>query len=132
MSTLAEDLRVLALKKRAAESAEDIAKKVKADAKAFEQQCYDRIEQELGTDETGGASIRNTFGTFVAGETVMGYIQDEDAFVEWARAQDETYFEDKPRKALINQLVRECLDNNEPLPPGLGAYGQRRVSVRGR
>lgn len=132
MSTLAEDLRALALKKRAAATAAKVADKVKADAKAWEQHCYDRIDSELGTDEDGGASIRNNRGTFIAAETIFAQIQNREAFEQWAREQDETYFEDKLREKLLNELVREKIDNGEPLPPGLGWYGRRRITVRGR
>lgn len=133
MSTLAEDLRVLALKKRAAAITMKVAEYAKKDAKAWEQHCYDRIDSDLGTDSDGGAAIRNERGTFVASETTFAQIKDRAVFEAWAATQDESYFDDepKPREALLNQLVREKIDNKEPLPPGLGVYGRRRVTVRG-
>lgn len=131
MSTLREDLRALAFKKRATTATAKVADAVKADAKAFEQQCYERIDEELGMDD-GGATLRFDAGTFTASETTYAQIQDRAAFEAWAATQDESYFDDEPklREKLVNQLVREKLDNNEPLPPGLGVYGRRRITVR--
>ena len=34
-------------------------------------------------------------------------------------------------EGLLNQLVRERLDNGEPLPPGIGYYTKEFISVRG-
>jgi hypothetical protein len=131
MSTLAEDLRTLAFKKRAAGQTMKVAKAIAADMKSWEMQCYDRIDEELGTDENGGASLRNKHGTFVAGQTIYAHIVDREAFEAWAKEQDETYFDEKPREQILNQLARELLDNGEDFPPGLSAYPRRKVTVKG-
>lgn len=131
MSTLAEDLYTLRFKKQAAAKTTKVAKVIAADAKAWEMHCYERIDAELGTDEYGGASLRNKHGTFVAAETIMANISDAEAFEAWAREQDESYFLEKPREAIINQLARECIDNGEELPPGLTVYPKRKVTVKG-
>lgn len=131
MSTLAQDLRLLAEKKKAAAKATKEAKELAAEAKALEQQVYERMEAEEMLDENGGGSTRNKFGTFVASTTLRAHIVDRQAFEKWAAEQDETYFEEKAREAILNQLVRELVDNGQDFPPGLSFYAQRRVAVRG-
>lgn len=131
MSTLAEDLRTLSFKKRAASKMRKVADAIAADAKSYELQCYDRMEAEDALDDNGGGTQRNKFGTFTASQTILASINDREAFEAWAAEQDETYFEEKAREGIINQLARELLDNGQPLPPGLTVYPQRRVTVKG-
>lgn len=131
MSTLAQDQRTLAFKKRAAAKAMKVAKAIAADAKAYEMHVYERMEAEELLDENGGGSVRNKFGTFVASATLYAHITDPAAFEAWAKEQDETYFDEKPREQILNQLVREIVDNGQDFPPGLSFYPRKKVTVKG-
>jgi hypothetical protein len=66
----------------------------------------------------------------VTASTVYAQVQDKQALIEWAQENDDELVSLAPRKALLNQKVRECLDNGEPLPPGLGAYEKEYISQR--
>ena len=83
-----------------------------------------RLEQD-GVD-----SIRVDGVLFVPAETTYGTIQDRSAFIEWAKENAPEMFEEKERSGLVNELVRERLDNGEPLPPGVGFYVREYVSQR--
>jgi len=81
-------------------------------------------------DETGVDGLKIDGINFVPSETVYANVQDRAAFVEWARTHDEELVEDRERKALLNQLVRERLDNGEPMPPGIGFYVRETIAQR--
>lgn len=57
-------------------------------------------------------------------------VQDREAFVEWAMRNDASLVAMKEEKRLLNQLVRERIDNGEELPPGIGFYTREIVSIR--
>lgn len=67
---------------------------------------------------------------FVPAATQYAVVQDLDAFVEWAKQHDESLIKEAARDGELNALVRERLDNGEPLPPGIGFYDREYISVR--
>ncbi|WP_281783755.1 hypothetical protein [Sinimarinibacterium flocculans] len=68
--------------------------------------------------------------TFIKGETVYAKVTDEDAFKVWAEDQDEELFRMTPHKKLLNALARTALDDSQPLPPGLEARVQEKITRR--
>lgn len=94
--------------------------------KSQEARVFDLMEND-GIQSTKVHGIQH-----VRAETFYAQVQDQAEFEEWALTSGlESYFEQKPRKKLLNELVREKLDAGEPLPPGLGFYSQRYISLRG-
>lgn len=64
-------------------------------------------------------------------ETYFATVQDKAALVEWLLAEgDESIVEEKLKQDALNQLVREFIDNNQPLPPGLGYWQKTWVSTK--
>ena len=129
MSTLTQDCKELeelrAEKKRLKEELDEAEQAFKtAERKLMERMAAEEAESH----RAGGMN-------FTPATTAYGKIDDREAFLEWARQQEgdgadgETLYEVKERKALINELVRERLDNDEPLPPGVGVYVREYVSV---
>lgn len=129
MSTLNEDLRALdtlkadeARKKRAAAEATDRRAE-------WEKQCFDRMVDE--EYDPGESSLKIKGVVYIPNRTDYAVVQDRAAFIEWARANDAGLIEVATREGLLNQLVRERLDNGEPLPPGIGYYSKEFISIRG-
>ena len=65
---------------------------------------------------------------------VFGTVADNAKFYEWAviegNAPELFAPEPKAREGLVNERVRQCLDNGEPLPPGVNFYTKQTVSQR--
>ena len=125
-SELKDDLRRLA---RLKDEAADLNAKAKAksnELNEFQARVWARMEQEeVDSIKVGGK-------TFVRREpTAYHSMQDEGAFVEWALEHDPSLVAYKAQRRLLNALVRERLDNGEPLPPGVGFYTREIVSVSG-
>jgi hypothetical protein len=146
MTTLAEDLRELRLRKDAAEA--EGAEKKSADVKFKEWQahCLNRMEAEEAE------SFRTTGYLYSINKRVKGQIEDRRPYVRWALENDEgiqeflqrwspdtievdveaaferdfydaimntsqvSYKEDRH---VINQQARAHVDDEAPLPPGL-------------
>lgn len=129
MSTLAQDAQKLTRLRTAEKLLNDQAKEAKEKREKFERDFMTRMEAE----ETDG--VRTGGKLYTPTKTIYGKIDDRAAFIEWAKAQEgddadgETLYEVKERKALVSELVRERLDNDEPLPPGIGFYVKEYVSV---
>lgn len=129
MSTINEDLRRLdamraeegKLKRAAAEAAEMRAE--------WEKSCFDRMVDE-GYDP-GESSLKIKGVIYIPNRTDYAVVQDRAAFIEWAEQNDAGLIEVATRDGLLNQLVRERLDNGEPLPPGIGYYPKEFISIRG-
>lgn len=94
---------------------------------AFKQKQAEVFER---MDEEKIDSMRVDGVNFVRSATAYGTVQDREAFVEWAREHDDGLVEYKERAALINELVRERIDNGEELPPGLGFYTRELIQQR--
>lgn len=83
--------------------------------KRKQQAVFDRMEAE-----GMGSMVDKRLGVqFVPTETVYGQISDRSEFIEWAKENDISLIQHKEREDLLNQLVRERIDNGEPLPPGV-------------
>lgn len=93
---------------------------------------YSRLEAELfALMEAEDMSSAKVGGVqYVRAATTYAQVQDKSALIAWAEEHDPELIAPAPRKALLNQKVRECLDNGEPLPPGLGVYEKEYISQR--
>lgn len=110
--------------KRDLKEKKDKADEAKRKHDEAERHLIQRMEGE------GCDSISADHTLFVPTRTVYGQINDRDEFVSWAAENDESLVETKERKGLINELVRERLDNGEELPPGLTFRVDEYVSQR--
>lgn len=88
----------------------------------YQQKCFSRMERE------GVSSQRSGEVMYVKRATKYAVVQDREEFTKWAEEQDETLIEPRERKKLLNALVRERVDNEEPLPPGIGFYEREFIS----
>lgn len=124
MTTLQDDVKSLRALKAEATSADQIAKDLKSQAKAAEIAVINRMEDE----DTDTIKVDGTL--FVPTETTYGNVNDRALFIEWALENAPELVEYKERPKLVNETVRECLDNNQELPPGLDFYQKQYVSQR--
>lgn len=105
--------------------------KDKDKAKASEaeyRKCEAELMQLMEAEDTDAVKVSGVL--FSPTETVYAKMDDRTEFVEWARENAPELIEDRERKELTNQLVRERLDNGEVLPPGLGFYVRQYISQR--
>lgn len=101
-----------------ARKAHDRAKQDYAEAHAA---LYRRMDEE----EMDG--FKSNGVRFSMDSKPYAVIQDRQAFVKWATENHPELVSLKEEKALLNALVRECLDDNRDLPPGLGHYDREIV-----
>jgi hypothetical protein len=81
-------------------------------------------------EDRGVDGIKVDGTNYVPSGTTYAQVQDSDEFIKWAEENDSQLIEEKPRKELLNQLVRTYLDDGKPLPPGVGFYIREYVSTR--
>lgn len=124
MTTIVEDARNLRALRNELDQAELIAKGAKLEYEIAQRKFFERLEAE------GCGSVKVDGVNFVPQTTVYGQVQDREAFIEWAQATDESLLEPRERKALVNELVREAIEQGDPLPPGLGFYTKDYISQR--
>lgn len=122
--TVAEQATKLRQIKLAAARAVDRGKELSAEAQAAELALFERMEH----DNISGIKVGDT--NFIPISTNYGQVQDRAAFIEWAQTEQPELVETKERKALVNELIREALDNGDPMPPGLGFYTKQYISQR--
>lgn len=84
--------------------------------------------ERMDTEKCEGTKVDGI--SFIPTKTVYGQIQDRQAFVEWAQENEPELLEPKERKELINEKVRQLLDDGEPFPPGLNFRTQEYISQR--
>lgn len=124
MASLTQELRGLRKLRLDRDRKKDTYEAAEAKYKAKEREVYERMEQE----EVGSTSVAGV--NFVPASTTYAHIQDRSEFIAWAKENDESLLQEKERADLLNQLVRERLDNGEPLPPGLGLRVREYISQR--
>ena len=117
----ARSLRSLRLKRDAAKTAFE---ELDGQFKGATLGLYERMEED------GIEGIKVDGINFVPTATTFGNVQDRDTFVLWAEAHDDSLLEVKERKRLVNELVREHVEEGKPLPPGLGFYVKQNISQR--
>lgn len=69
--------------------------------------------------------------SFSPRETYFGRLLDSDKAQDYfeSRAMADEMFEPKVAKRRLNEFVRECLDNGQPLPDGVDFYAQRGITI---
>lgn len=95
--------------------------------KAYQKLQFELIER-MKSEECDSLKVDGTL--FVPAQTIYGQVQDRSEFIKWAQENDDELIEYKERKALVNARVREAMDNDETLPPGLGFYVKEYLSLR--
>jgi hypothetical protein len=125
-NTLLNDLRQLAKDKADYDRKKAAASKAELAFKERQQKVYDRMEAE----EAGSMTDRRLGVQFCPAETVYAQLQDRSEFVTWAKENDDELLVEKENGELLNALVRACLDNGEPLPPGVGVRVRQYISQR--
>lgn len=112
------------LKLRATELKRD-AEEATREFKLAERELLDRFEAE------GASGHRSEDGVlYTRVKTIYSQITDRDAFVSWAEEHEPELLKTDERKGLVHELVRERLDNGEPLPPGVDFRVDEYISQR--
>lgn len=124
MRTIQQDAAVVRELKLRVEKAKIDYDNANLDFKRAQQALFDRMEAE----DTQSIKAGNVL--YVRSETIYGQVQDEDEFLRWAEENAPELFGPKPRKKLVNELVRERINAGDPLPPGVGFYADQYVSQR--
>lgn len=125
MTTITQDMERLHELRATARGLKTEADAAKLDADRAEYELFQRMEHErVGAQRVDG------IGNFVRAETEYAQVQDETELLAWAEIEMPEIFEQKPRKKILNELVKERLNSGQPLPPGLGFYVKQYVSVR--
>ncbi len=121
---LTDKLKHLRSRRVARDKAQEKADELADECRKLESELFAFMrDQDLTSAKVGG-------NQYVTATTVYAQVQDKQALIEWARENDEELVALSPRKALLNQKARECLDNGEPLPPGMGVYEKEYISIR--
>lgn len=124
MTTLPEDARKLASLRSRYERAKGDADVYKEEMDKAERALFERMEHEdVGSIKVGRSN-------FVRAATTYGQVQDRGAFIAWAEENAPELVESKERKALVNEIVRQCIEDGVSLPDGLGFYVKQYVSQR--
>ena len=98
------------------------ARKAKAEA---QRECVQALEREELDSAKAGDVLASRY------ELAFAKLENRELFKEWAKDEDEAYFEPEPRvdESKLNGLVRRLLDDGQPLPPGLGVWFDERISL---
>jgi len=103
----------------------------KAQYEALKSQ-FDKRQSELmermENDSVEGLKVDGV--NFVPTETIYGKVDDRREFVEWAKENMPELLEEKERKDVLNETVRQMLDDGEILPPGIGFTVREYISQR--
>lgn len=124
MADLTNELRALRELRLQRDEAVAKGKELAAEYDAEQWRLIDLMDEHNTTSQT-------TDGIqFTRKSTPMCKVTDREAFIEWANQEDEALVEPRERKAVLNQLVRDRIDNGQDLPPGLDFYTKDVISQR--
>lgn len=122
--TLSQACQALRKLKEQEAKAKDKYDELKAKRERAEIELIQRMEgEEAESHKTAGV-------LFVPTRRPYGTVQDRQEFVKWAQENAPELVEAKERKGLVNEIVRQRLDDGEDLPPGVGYYVKEYVSQR--
>lgn len=124
MTTLTDDALALRELKLTAAQLDADTKDAKAAVKVAERDLLERMEAE------GSEGTRAGGYNFVPSRTSYGNISDRETFITWALENAPELVEYKERVKLVNEVVREYLDNGTPPPPGMDFHTRESISVR--
>lgn len=124
-ATLNDDLKRLAVLKR---ERDDLKAQFEAADTAYHEhrdRCYERMEDEEteSTRLAGQLFVRNK-------PTWFATVQDRRVFQAWAKQNAPSVLKQTEAEKELNKLVRACIDDGRPFPPGLSAYPRKVVAVR--
>lgn len=125
--TLTQELKRLHKLKQEYSEADKEAKRLKAEFEAAQSDLFARMEaEEVSSQKVDGVA------NFVRAETIYAKVQDRSEFVKWATENDDSLLEIRERKedGILNDLVRRKIEDNEPLPPGLGFTTKQYIGMR--
>lgn len=123
--TLEEEIRELARLR-----AEYVSAKAAADeAKLAYDIAHQALWERMDATEVHGVKIDGTNYIFNQPKP-YGTVADKAEFVRWALENAPELVEYEPRQALVNERVRQAIDNGEELPPGVNFYTKKTVSQR--
>jgi hypothetical protein len=123
-STLTSKVRAFRALRKRRDAAVEKADKLSAEYDKAQAELFRLMKDEDVTSVTSGGVH------FVRTSTTYAQVQDKSALIEWAQENEPELVAPAPRKGLLNAKARECLDNGEPLPPGMGVYEREYISQR--
>lgn len=127
---LAAEHRELGRLRRREEILKRRAKAAAVETAAHERAMYDRMIEDGWTPNK--SSIKLDGVTHRPAATDYAVVQDKAELVAWLKENDAGVIEsEKLRKGELDRLVRERLQNGQPLPPGLGYWTKTYISTRG-
>lgn len=95
---------------------------------------HDRYEHELWQDMAGDGmtGFKTDRAGYTRKATTYATVQDMEAFEDWlhARGLADEFLKSAPEKQRLNEIVRACIDNGEPLPDGVGYYNREYISIQ--
>lgn len=100
-----------------------VADVLEARYKAFRHELYEHMEEE----ETESITVDGT--RFTPYTKSRAYVDDPDAFIEWARENDPSLIQVTERKQLVTNEVRRRIDDGEPTPPGVKFVTTPNISI---
>ena len=120
--TIQEEIRHVAALREGYEELQGMADEAK--------ELYERAHAALWErmDATGVSSITVDGVQNTRKSTIYASVNDKTEFMKWAEENAPELVAPAPRKALVNELVRQKIDNGEELPPGVSFYTNDYVS----
>lgn len=125
MSTFNEDAAAYARMKRKNTRVQSYAKEHATRTKAAMEALIERGEEE----KIGGVKLKGLANVVIKEPTWYATMQDRRVFQIWAAANRKGLLRVTEEEKLLNELVREYRRDHKALPPGLGAYPRKSVSV---
>ena len=127
MMTLEEQVRELAVLRATKEE----TAKAADDAKRAYDKAHAKLWDRMDGSGVGSVTIDGKLYSFNKPK-VYGTVADKAALYRWAVEEGNApeLFEPDAREGLINERARQCIDNGEPLPPGMNFYTKNVVSQR--
>lgn len=122
--SIQEEAKVLRQLKEQYTEAKAEYESLKAQFDAHQAQLLERMENE----SVEGLKVEGI--NFVPTKTIYGKITDRKEFVEWAEQEMPELLESRERKEVLNEFIRQQLDDGEVLPPGAGFYERNYISQR--
>lgn len=117
---------LLELETRYEEVKKDAAKLYEEKVKT-ELQLYDRMK-DVGINQFRTSE----FGLISCANTLYGTITDLDAASKWLKEKGlfNEILKYAPKKARVNELLKKCLEDGKPIPPGFDYSLTKSISVR--
>jgi hypothetical protein len=114
------------------DEAEKKAKDAKKEFETFQAEFYERIQKspvkgsrniDLGDDlgEVRLTPRATKYGRILDRDKAVAYLEE--------RALDKEYLKDDFRMARVHELVRECIEQKKPIPPGFDFYTKEYFTI---